>query len=113
MIKKAITDKTIARLVPLMEPELDGAELGEWAVRSRCAGADPGLFFPPRNDPGLAARAICFGCEVRKQCLAYATANAHEIFGIWGGLDRADRLRLRDAVIASRSAERPTGTDAA
>jgi WhiB family redox-sensing transcriptional regulator len=113
MGKKAVTDEAIARLAPLVEPELDRAELGQWAVRGRCVDADPDLFFPPRNNSGREARAICSGCEVRKQCLAYATANANEIYGIWGGLDRGDRLRLRAAAIASRSSGQATSSDAA
>lgn len=115
MGNKDISDQVIARLAPLVEPALDRAELGEWAARGRCVDADPELFFPPRNNPALAARAICGGCPVRKPCLAYATANAQEIYGIWGGLDRNDRLRLLDAAIAGRSSAlgQPTGTDAA
>lgn len=114
MGKKIITDEVIAKLAPLVEPELDRAELGKWAVRGRCADSkDPELFFPPRNDPGMEARAICVECVVRKQCLVYATANAQEIYGIWGALDRNERLRLLDAVIAIRSSGQSTGTDAA
>lgn len=114
MGKKIITDEVIAKLALLVEPELDQAELGKWAVRGRCADSeDPELFFPPRNDPGMAARAICVECVVRKQCLVYATANAQEIYGIWGGLDRNDRLRLLDAVITIRSSGQSAGTDAA
>ena len=43
----------------------------------------------------LAARAqrVCAGCEVSKKCLEYSLV--HEPFGIWGGLDEQERLKIR------------------
>jgi WhiB family redox-sensing transcriptional regulator len=66
----------------------------KWAADALCAGADPALFFPPGDHPALEARDICTICPVRDQCLAYAVV-ADEPFGIWGGLDRAERHTLR------------------
>ena len=36
---------------------------------------------------------ICSGCTVVKECLDYSLP--HEPFGIWGGLDEQQRLRIR------------------
>ncbi|MBO0804668.1 MAG: WhiB family transcriptional regulator, partial [Nocardiopsaceae bacterium] len=113
-----VTAEVLAGLADLVEPELAGAGLGEWIARARCAETDPEAFFPPRNDPGKAARAICAGCEVRAPCLAYATVNADEVHGIWGGLSWAERLRLRDVLrdrraVGRRSAGGRPGEDAA
>jgi WhiB family transcriptional regulator, redox-sensing transcriptional regulator len=93
------TDKdAVRRLLALAGPVLAEAGPGEWADHGRCAETDPDIFFPGKGDSGEEARAICARCEVRVQCLAYAT-RADE-FGIWGGLSRAERTRLRNASIA-------------
>ena len=53
---------------------------GPWRQFAACRSADPELFFPvpaPGPGPGLRqgeeAKAICAGCPVRGQCLAFAT----------------------------------------
>lgn len=112
MRKTIITDEAAAGLLALIEPELSRAGLGEWTARARCAETDPEVFFPPKGDPGNAARAICAQCDVRVHCLAYATVRADDEYGIWGGLNRAERIRLRDAHIASQPASRPPDKDA-
>lgn len=78
--------------------------LGPWAKQAVCAGEDPEVFFPPKNDSGGAARRICARCPVREQCLAYAL-DADERFGIWGGLDENERRRLRRNRAKRRSRE--------
>ena len=49
-----------------------------WMDEGSCHGADPALFFPDRDDSPneqyRAARAMCNGCPVRKDCLDYAVA---------------------------------------
>jgi WhiB family redox-sensing transcriptional regulator len=76
----------------------------EWTLRAACRGEDPELWFPNQQDrhhPNtktaramrLTALAICLGCPVRKECLAYATA-VDARFGIWGGLPEDDRARI-------------------
>ncbi|MDN5915126.1 MAG: WhiB family transcriptional regulator [Pseudonocardia sp.] len=55
----------------------------------------------PASRPGTAqhardsapARAVCGGCPVRAECLEYAL-RVGEDFGIWGGLDEAERRSL-------------------
>jgi len=59
-----------------------------------CAGVDPELFFPERGASTNEAKAVCAGCVVRDACLEYAMDN-NERWGIWGGLARRERIRLR------------------
>jgi len=53
------------------------------------------MFFPPQGDiaTAAAAKAVCALCPVRPECRQYALA-AREEFGIWGGLDAAERESL-------------------
>jgi WhiB family transcriptional regulator, redox-sensing transcriptional regulator len=62
-----------------------------WQDRARCAGAGLELFFPDGGDTRR-AKAFCAGCQVWDQCLAYGLDEDH---GVWGGLNRAERARLR------------------
>jgi WhiB family redox-sensing transcriptional regulator len=62
----------------------------DWRLAAACRSADPELFFPiSSSGPALAqiaaAKAICAGCRVRRECLAFAlrTCQRH---GIWGGM---------------------------
>ncbi len=41
------------------------------------------------------AKAQCFGCPVRAECLAYAL-DQNEVFGVWGGTDPDERKQLRE-----------------
>lgn len=62
-----------------------------WQDRARCAGAGLEVFFPDGGDTRR-AKAFCAGCAVWDQCLAYGLEEDH---GVWGGLNRAERARLR------------------
>lgn len=62
-----------------------------WQERARCAGAGLELFFPDGGDTRR-AKAFCAGCPVWAECLAYGLEEDH---GVWGGLNRAERARLR------------------
>ncbi len=39
------------------------------------------------------AKRLCSICEIKDECLAYSLI--HEPFGIWGGRDEQERLRIR------------------
>jgi WhiB family redox-sensing transcriptional regulator len=69
-----------------------------WQRRGACRrpGVDPDAFFPEKGGSTRAAKAICAGCPVKAQCLAYALAN-DDRFGVWGGLSERERRRLRPA----------------
>jgi WhiB family transcriptional regulator, redox-sensing transcriptional regulator len=88
---------TSTAVLPLITSALADAALGEWTERALCTQADPEIFFPPKGDPGTEAKQICASCPVREECLTYAI-EADEKFGIWGGLNRAARLHVRQAL---------------
>lgn len=48
-----------------------------------------------RSVVGLAvhAKMLCSACEFKDECLEYSLV--HEPFGIWGGRDEQERLRIR------------------
>lgn len=66
----------------------------QWTERASCRGVDPGLFFPARGESLAAARAVCAGCPVRRECLEHALAQP-EKFGVWGGTSERERRVLR------------------
>jgi WhiB family redox-sensing transcriptional regulator len=67
-----------------------GAHRPAWMAEAACRTAELGLFFA--EDPG-AARAVCAGCGVREECLAYALAQGIP-HGVFGGLDAGERRNL-------------------
>ena len=52
-----------------------GTEEGElsWQERSLCAQTDPEAFFPEKGGSTREAKKVCVGCEVRAECLEYAS----------------------------------------
>ena len=73
-------------------PALDGAA---------CKGAGTDLFFGPAAEFVTArqlreaeAKAICAGCPVRLECLAYAL-DSGEAYGVWGGATEDERRAMR------------------
>jgi WhiB family transcriptional regulator, redox-sensing transcriptional regulator len=69
--------------------------LEDWRSTAACRSADPELFFPISDSgPSLVqaaeAKAICAGCPVRRQCLAFAV-RTRQVHGIWGGLTERER----------------------
>lgn len=66
-----------------------------WREHAACAGVDPDLFFPEHGgrDVYHDARETCRACPVRHECLQHAL-DTREEFGMWGGLNPGERLRL-------------------
>jgi WhiB family redox-sensing transcriptional regulator len=93
-----------ARLLAEALRPSNGAVLGKWIEEGRCAEVDPELWFPLKGHSDREAKAICGECEVRQQCLAYAI-EADEEHGVWGGLNRAERIRLRGRMRKGGEAE--------
>ena len=74
-----------------------------WEDHAACAGMDTDLFFPRENIGGPArgrgvsgekdrmrqAMQACQRCPVRQECLMFAIE--HNEWGVWGGMDTADR----------------------
>lgn len=70
-----------------------------WKLQAACRGMDTRLWYPAQGlRAGAEAKAVCAGCPVRAECLAYVTAlpGPERRYGIWGGLsDRERRARRR------------------
>jgi WhiB family redox-sensing transcriptional regulator len=72
-----------------------------WQERGRCRDLDTELFYPPlesetprqRRARESAAKAVCSGCPVRGECLAWALAS-DERLGVWGGKSERERELL-------------------
>lgn len=67
-----------------------------WHAEAACLKhPKPDMWFPSMGEVGeyAAARRTCSTCPVRLACLAYAISN-NEVWGIWGGLNRAERANL-------------------
>jgi WhiB family transcriptional regulator, redox-sensing transcriptional regulator len=66
-----------------------------WRSLAACRSADPDLFFPispsGQSTAQVAqAKAICAGCQVRPECLAFAL-RTHQVHGVWAGLSEQER----------------------
>jgi len=72
-----------------------------WQREAACRGPESVLFFAPaaaeprpeREAREARAKAICGGCPVTHECLAYAL-RIREPHGIWGGLNETERRAL-------------------
>jgi WhiB family redox-sensing transcriptional regulator len=73
----------------------------EWVHRARCKDEDPELFFPigttgPAATQAEMAKALCFQCPVRDECLEWALATGQDS-GVWGGTTEEERRAIRRA----------------
>jgi WhiB family redox-sensing transcriptional regulator len=72
----------------------------DWRHLAACRGMDPEQWFPTDEGKGResvgaqAPRAVCAGCPVREQCLAWALRTGQDD-GVWGGLTSPERRALR------------------
>lgn len=70
--------------------------LPEWQTRAACKGRVDLDFIEPKSAAEDAeCRALCAACPVRQQCLGAALASG-EAWGLWGGLDAEERMRLAE-----------------
>lgn len=82
----------------------------EWVRRAVCRSVDPELFFPAA-EPGTPAyaeqvdraKAVCAGCPVRAECLAFAMA--HLPYGVAGGMSAEERAAVRRFAADARRAK--------
>jgi WhiB family transcriptional regulator, redox-sensing transcriptional regulator len=86
-----------------------------WRSLAACRSADPDLFFRiSSSGPSIAqvaqAKAICAGCQVRRECLAFAL-RTHQVHGVWGGLSEQERYPLRSPVLAGVKRSQATEVD--
>ena len=86
----------------------------EWRERAACLEYPAILFFGlddsetpvERRTREEKAKRVCFGCDVRRECLDYALST-REPYGIWGGLTEIERTaRLRARTGYARSQEK-------
>jgi hypothetical protein len=102
-----LPDPAMALLGWLMQPSQppipsieDLVERPEWMDRAACRGRGTDAFFPSRRGRTRAAKAMCAGCEVRAECLAYALDDL-STDGVWGrdvGPSATDAAQCRDTI---------------
>lgn len=90
----------------------DADRVADWRDAAACRGADD-VMFPDSNTAGIAAaKKLCAACPSRLDCLDWALDN-REAFGVWGGLDEAERraiLRRRGAAVPDEPEPKPVNT---
>src|SRR5699024_272926 len=64
----------------------------EWTLRALCAQRSPDALFV-RGAAQQQARASCFACPVRLECLVDALDNRIQ-YGVWGGMTERERRAL-------------------
>jgi WhiB family redox-sensing transcriptional regulator len=74
-------------------PEVYNVDRPAWQRRAACRGMVTDAFMPGRGGSTAAAKAICIGCSVRRDCLAYALEDP-EMDGVWGGTSKIERQRI-------------------
>ena len=72
----------------------EGLRPPAWQRDAACLEHPEVEFFPDRGVSTAAAKAVCAGCLVREDCLAYALDNGIK-HGIFGGTSERERRRLR------------------
>ncbi|MFE6486765.1 WhiB family transcriptional regulator [Streptomyces sp. NPDC057757] len=85
---------------------------GSWAARGVCRTGDPEELFVEGAAQNR-AKAVCTGCPVRTECLAYALDHRIE-HGVWGGMTDRERrglLRRRPTVTSWRRLLEAARTD--
>lgn len=90
-------------LIDLLQPP-------SWHARASCRRRGDIAWFSSGPRSQEAARAVCAGCEVREQCLAFAMA-LPDLVGVWGGTTEAERARIRRAVPVPPPGMRDCGYD--
>jgi hypothetical protein len=71
----------------------------DWSQESACRGkspatrGEPDAFYPERGINPTAARNTCPRCPVQNECLNYGIIYDED--GVWGGLTKKERKRLR------------------
>jgi WhiB family redox-sensing transcriptional regulator len=65
-----------------------------WAADAACREHPELDWFPSRGEAHTSQKAVCSGCLVRDECLAYAMATGVTC-GVWGGTSERERRQLR------------------
>jgi hypothetical protein len=68
-----------------------------WSDDAECREESPDMFLDP-GWPDLVIQTFCNNCPVKQQCLS--TAMHSDLYGIWGGTTRKERVKSRQYYIA-------------
>ena len=76
-----------------------GVRGADWRDRAECRTEDPELFFPigttgPALLQTMAAKMVCRGCPVARECLDWALSTGQDS-GVWGGMSEDERRDLK------------------
>lgn len=76
------------------------ADVWNWQTQAACRGMADSLFFHPWGERGRGreervhqAKQVCGQCPVIDACRQHAL-QAHEPYGVWGGLSEEERLGM-------------------
>jgi WhiB family redox-sensing transcriptional regulator len=94
-------------MIPSGPPDLALINPGdwEWQDKALCQEVGTRLFFPERGETAEDAKRVCASCRVRRECLAFAVREGIP-WGVWGGLDEAERAALGPQHLDFRPAHR-------
>lgn len=87
----------MAKRAPVSNAMLIGTR--EWKGKPACVGHDPEIWQKAATERD--AKDICEWCPVQPQCLLTAI-HRNEQYGVWGGLNVAERTSLKRAVRRKR-----------
>ena len=78
-----------------------------WRPQAACLGHDTSLWFPDSyaHAATRAARQVCTGCPVRRDCLHHALTTP-ENHGIWGGITETRRRRHHAELLTATRAQK-------
>jgi WhiB family redox-sensing transcriptional regulator len=74
---------------------LELLEAPEWHSRAACKDRPDIDWFPGEHDQRGQAIAVCTRCPARQECLDWSLSQGPGLHGIWGGVGRDGRRRLR------------------
>lgn len=91
--------------------------MDDWRHRAACRDEDPELFFPVgTSGPAMLqlseAKAVCWRCPVKAECLEWALATGQDD-GVWGGLSADERRATLRGRAGRRAGERLENPDPA
>ena len=75
-----------------------------WQEEAACRGIEPEIFFPISDEEAGPAKAICGGCDARRECLVFSFQNK-ERYGVWGGVTEKERIEMSRRGVAQRMIE--------
>lgn len=81
----------------------------DWLELRACIGVPTEVFFPPKGEQAVTAKAYCASCPVTAECLSHALLNREA--GVWGGKSERQRRGIRKPPRPPQVAPAECGTD--